>query len=69
MIQYYRRRRREEIQSILFAAFLVILVVACLAVSVASAKPLILGTELNSNGTVEYLCLGNGCEHLAPMDW
>ena len=52
MIRYYEHRRREEIQAILFGAFLVVLLVGCLAVSVASAKPLILGTELNSNGTV-----------------
>lgn len=69
MIRYYEHRRREEIQAILFGAFLVILLVGCIAVSVASAKPLILGTELNSNGTVEYLCLGNGCENYRSMDW
>ncbi|MCE7886905.1 MAG: hypothetical protein DYH13_05295 [Alphaproteobacteria bacterium PRO2] len=69
MIRYYEHRNREEIQAILFGAFLVAFFVGCIAVSVASAKPLILGTELNSNGTVEYLCLGNGCENLAPMDW
>lgn len=69
MIEHYRRRQREEIQSILFGAFLVILFVGCIAASVAGAGPLILGTELNSNGTVEYLCLGNGCEDYRSMDW
>ncbi len=64
MIQHYRRRQREEIQAILFGAFLLFLFVGCLAVSVAGAGPLILGTELNANGTVEYLCLGAGCENL-----
>lgn len=31
--------------------------------------PLVLGTEINTNGLVEYLCLGRGCEFGAPMDW
>ena len=46
-----------------------VIVGVCLTVSVASADPFILRTEMNANGTVEYLCLGNACENLAAMDW
>lgn len=30
----------------------------------ASAGPLVLGSELNTNGLVEYLCLGTDCDRL-----
>jgi hypothetical protein len=70
MIQLqYQRRRREKIQAILFAYFLAVVFIVGLTVSVASAGPFVLGTELNGNGTVEYLCLGTGCETLATADW
>lgn len=65
----YQRRRREKIQAILFAWFLAVVLIGGLTVSVASAGPFVLGTELNANGTVEYLCLGTGCEFLVAMDW
>lgn len=29
----------------------------------------VLGTELNANGSLEYLCLGNGCETLPDFHW
>jgi len=73
MTRHYKRRttrrRREEVKAILFAGFLTLVIAGCLSVSIASAGPMVLGTELNADGTVEYLCLGAGCENLAPMDW
>lgn len=34
-----------------------------------SSGPIILGTEMNTNGLVEYLCLGSGCDDLHDMNW
>ena len=36
-----------------------------------SAAPdnFIIGSELNGDGTVEYLCLGSHCDHINQMDW
>lgn len=31
--------------------------------------PVIIGTEMNTNGTVEYMCLGNSCENLNNFSW
>lgn len=67
--KYYRRRRAEEVKAILFAGMIALAIGMGLSVSVASADPFILGTEMNANGTVEYLCLGNGCEGLSAMGW
>lgn len=51
-----------------FGLFLVLLAAFAVITAILSVKgPLVLGTELNANGTVEYLCLGNGCQN--PMDW
>lgn len=53
----------------MFASMIARIVGVGLSVSMASADPFVLGTEMNANGTVEYLCLGNGCESLPPMGW
>lgn len=42
---------------LIFVSFLVILL----------SGPIVVGTEMNTNGLVEYLCLGKGCENLYPM--
>lgn len=67
--KYYKRRRAEEVRAIMFASMIARIVGVGLSVSMASADPFVLGTEMNANGTVEYLCLGNGCESLPPMGW
>lgn len=45
---------------VLYFAFLFYMMVLVFV----SAWPLVLGSELNADGTVEYLCLGRGCEDL-----
>lgn len=60
----------EFIYAIIFAIaiFAVIFGLAFLGFANAST-PLILGSELNGDGTVEYLCLGSSCDNLTKMDW
>lgn len=65
----YSRRKREMVYATSFAAFLALFVIFLVTLSFVSAGPIVLGTELNPNGTTEYLCLGRGCENLLAMDW
>lgn len=59
----------EFLKALLFGLGLFLLLVTSLTLSFFNAGPLILGTEMNTNGQVEYLCVGNGCDHLHDMDW
>lgn len=52
-----------------FGLFLVVLLVLAITTAIVNSGPIILGTEMNDNGLVEYLCLGNGCDALTDMDW
>lgn len=47
-----------------FSGFLLVVLIASLIVVILSSGPVVLGTELNTNGLTEYLCLGRGCEKL-----
>lgn len=71
--KYYKRRltasARKELQAIMFSLMLFIMLFTSIAVSFASSGPIILGTELNANGFVEYMCLGSGCEALPQFTW
>lgn len=60
---------REETKACIFTLCLVIFSLSCIATAFMESGPIILGTERNGNGTVEYLCLGTGCENLRPLDW
>ena len=60
---------RKELQAIMFSLVLFVTLFASIAMSFASAGPIILGTELNANGFVEYMCLGSGCESLPQFTW
>jgi len=53
------------------ACMFVMLILALLvsAYLMLNSGSIILGTEMNTNGQVEYLCLGSGCESLHDMDW
>ena len=59
----------EEVKAGLFTAVLLIFVLGCMVTVVSKSGPIVLGTERNGNGSVEYLCLGTGCEDLRAMDW
>ncbi|MDB2683130.1 hypothetical protein N9Z27_02640 [Alphaproteobacteria bacterium] len=62
-------RAREEVKAILFCGFLVLAVSVFLTTAFISSGPIVLGTEMNTNGKVEYMCLGTGCENLADFSW
>ncbi|MFP4312941.1 MAG: hypothetical protein ACLFR0_01330 [Alphaproteobacteria bacterium] len=64
----YRRGRACEIWTSAFFILLIIAVFIFTAFAVFDS-PVILGTEKNANGLVEYLCLGSGCDNLQDMDW
>lgn len=61
--------KNELLKASMFCAALFFTLIVCVTMAFASAPPIILGTEMNTNGVVEYFCLGNGCENLTPMDW
>ncbi|MAQ71801.1 MAG: hypothetical protein CL565_06370 [Alphaproteobacteria bacterium] len=57
-------RGSEIKKATFFFMFLVFALAFTIVTAVASSGPLVLGSELNTNGMVEYLCLGNGCADL-----
>lgn len=59
----------EVIKASLFFVALMITLFMAVVVVLSNSPPIIVGTEMNTNGLVEYLCLGNGCENLQAMDW
>lgn len=59
----------EIIQASLFFIALIVTLIIFMVVVITNSPPIIVGTEMNTNGLVEYLCLGNGCENLQDMDW
>jgi len=65
----YKRAADNMRKPILFGALLLTLLCMSVYGMVINTGPIVLGTELNTNGHVEYLCLGNGCESYAKMSW
>lgn len=65
----YKRAADHMHKPILFGAVLLTLLCMSVYIMVANTGPIVLGTELNTNGHVEYLCLGSGCESYAKMSW
>ena len=49
----------------IFACVLLLLLAYACSVVVSETQPWVLGTERQGDGTVEYLCLGRGCEDLS----
>lgn len=54
---------------IAFFLSVILIFVGSITIASMNAGPIILGTEMNDNGRVEYLCLGNGCEDFTVMRW
>lgn len=63
------RKNNELTYAAFFSAILLMGFLTCLFVACLSSGPVILGTEMNANGSVEYLCLGNTCENYRRMDF
>lgn len=65
----YKSIARTEVQATLFGCFLLLAASVFLASAFFSAGPIVLGTEMNTNGMVEYLCIGQGCENFTDFHW
>lgn len=64
---YYASRSREQLYAVSFGILLAISMISFFVFALLSVDTLVLGTEMNANGTVEYLCLGTGCETVTRM--
>lgn len=62
-------RSRQIAQGALLAGFLTAVIVGLFIIGIVYApSPIILGTERNADGSLEYLCLGTSCEYFRPMN-
>ena len=74
---YSRRRsvtlvqchRDQTLKAAAFTGFLLIWMIVSVTFAVSSIDRFVVATEMNTNGLVEYLCLGADCENLTAMDW
>ena len=64
-----RCHRDETLKAAAFTSFLLLWMLVSVASAVSSIDRFVLATEMNTNGLVEYLCLGADCENLTAMDW
>lgn len=69
-MKYITMRKVEYIKAMVFSSLLMIssFLILCFAF-IENNNQIILGSELNANGTIEYMCLGNGCEDLNRFTW
>ncbi len=65
----YAHCRKERLYAGAFGFALVLLTAGAMGVAFSGAGSVVLGTEVNANGSVEYLCLGRSCENMQAMDW
>lgn len=54
-------------KAIIFAGLLCAFFFCTALTSLSYMGPIVLGTEMNTNGHVEYLCLFDGCEDYTAM--
>jgi hypothetical protein len=62
-------RQNRLIYALVFLLFIVGFTTVMSIIMIDSLPLLIIGSELNGDGTVEYLCLGSDCNNLNRMDW
>lgn len=55
---------RQVLKGQILILTLLLFVLGLLIVSLLDMGPIILGSERNGNGSVEYLCLGTGCRDI-----
>ncbi|HPF78997.1 MAG TPA: hypothetical protein PLF01_06850 [Alphaproteobacteria bacterium] len=62
----HRRSRRlnRDQKALMFGILMLGIFSLSIMSAISSTGPLVLGTEKNTNGLVEYLCLGRDCETL-----
>lgn len=56
-------------RAVTFFVVMMVITLYCLTSIYNSSDPVIIGTELNGNGEIEYMCLGNSCETLNKFTW
>ncbi|OYW53084.1 MAG: hypothetical protein B7Y80_17835 [Hyphomicrobium sp. 32-62-53] len=74
---YFRRRsetlvrchRDQTLKAAAFTSVLLLWMLVSVTLAVSSIDRFVVATEMNTNGLVEYLCLGADCENLTAMDW
>lgn len=64
VVRHHRRHFRTEQKAAIFGLFLLTVLFVSVITAFSSAPTIVLGTERNTNGFVEYLCLGRDCEHV-----
>lgn len=52
-----------------FSLGLLSLMMLSISMMFYQAPAVVVGSELNADGSVEYLCLGSGCETLPAFHW
>lgn len=70
-VEYHmmRVKKDEGARAMLFSMFLMSFLIVSLFVVFMNSAPVVLGSERNTNGMVEYMCLGNDCEELTSFNW
>jgi len=68
-MKYITMRRMEYLKAATFSTLLFISALGIMCYAFSQNRNLIIGTELNANGTVEYMCLGSDCENLNRFSW
>lgn len=66
---YYYKRFNTNCKAMMFSGCVFSVLFLCVLTVAMSSGPIVLGTELNTNGMVEYLCLGLGCDTSVITDF
>lgn len=61
-VRHSSRYLSTDKKAALFGLFLISVLVISLTTAFSAAPTLVLGTERNTDGFIEYMCLGRGCE-------
>jgi hypothetical protein len=69
MYEHAKAKRTEMIKAYIFGFSLLAALCAFVISGITSSGPIILGSEMNANGTTEYMCLGNGCDTYTAFQW
>lgn len=64
MIHHRSHRLTSHQKATMFGMLMLCVLMLSLITAFSSTGPIVLGTEKNTNGLVEYLCLGRDCEVL-----
>lgn len=61
---FYTSEQKTVLKAVLFATFVFMVFLVSAVMAFVSTGPIVLGSEMNTNGFVEYLCLGRNCENI-----